>query len=376
MIPGYATPEGTAAFAEKSDAHADNYRKFAGLTLSNVGLGTYLGDADDRTDALVSDAVVRSVRAGINVIDTAINYRGQKAERSVGKAAAELIDRGIASRDQLFICTKGGYVTNDADVELGFWEYVKQEYTDTGVVSSGDITPSYHCMTPSYLSDQIDRSLRNMGLECIDLVYLHNAAEGQMGNVTREKFLGSLRDAMAMYEERRAEGKIRYYGMATWECFRVDDASPLYLSLADICGMAEEVGGKDHGFRFVQMPFNLYYDQALLNKNQAVGEGGGGGGEGGRRHISALSAASELGIGVFTSVPFMQGRLLQPGTMPDFLDLDPSLRALQFIRSAPGVLAPLMGQKTPEHVQDNTRIMKIKPLAQPEFAELVSKLTS
>lgn len=370
MIPGSATPEGTAAFAEKSGARAGNYRRFAGLTLSNVGLGTYLGDADDRTDALVSDAVIRSVRAGINVIDTAINYRGQKAERSVGRAVAELIERGIASRDQLFICTKGGYVTNDADTGLGLWEYVKQEYTDPGIVSAGDITPSYHCMTPSYLSDQIDRSLRNMGLECIDLVYLHNAAEGQMGNVTREKFLGSLLDAMAMYEERRAEGKIRYYGMATWECFRVDDSSPLYLSLADICGMAEEVGGKDHGFRFVQMPFNLYYDQALLKKNQTVGRGGE------KRHLSALDAASELGIGVFTSVPFMQGRLLQSGTMPDFLDLDPSLRALQFIRSAPGVLAPLVGQKTPEHVQDNTRIMKIEPLAQPEFSELVSGLTS
>ncbi len=372
MIRGSATPEGTAAFAEKSDAHAGNYRKFAGLTLSNVGVGTYLGDADGRTDALVSDAVVRSVRAGINVIDTAINYRGQKAERSVGKAVAEIIDRDIASRDQLFICTKGGYVTNDADVGLGFWEYVKQEYTDAGVVSAGDITPSYHCMTPSYLSDQIDRSLRNMGLECIDLVYLHNAAEGQMGNVAREKFLDSMRDAMAMYEKRRAEGAIRYYGMATWECFRVDDESPLYLSLEDMCSMAEEVGGKDHGFRFVQMPFNLYYDQALLKKNQAVG----GEAEGERRRLSALDAASELGIGVFTSVPFMQGRLLQPGTMPDFLDLDPSLRALQFIRSAPGVLAPLVGQKTPEHVQDNTRIMKIEPLAQQEFSKLVSNLTS
>jgi aryl-alcohol dehydrogenase-like predicted oxidoreductase len=83
-----------------------------------------------------------------------------------------------------------------------------------------------------------------------------------------------------------------------------------------------------------------------------------------------------LGIGVFTSVPFMQGRLLQPGTMPEFGELKPSLRALQFIRSSPGVLAPLIGQKSSEHVSENLEIMKIPSLSDDEFLALVKKLTS
>ena len=366
MINGYATPEGTARFSRESEAAESNFKKFSSLSLSNVGIGTYLGDTNAETDKMVIDAIKQSVRSGINVIDTAINYRAQKAERAVGRAIAELTDNGEASRDQLFICTKSGYVTNDADLELGFWEYVKREYTDTGTVKADDITSAYHCMTPDYLSDQLERSLKNMGLDCIDLLYLHNAVEGQRNDVPKDKFLENLRSAMTIYEEKRRENKIRFYGMATWECFRVEESSNQYLSLEKVVEMAREVGGKNNGFRFIQLPFNMYYDQALLAKNQTAAG----------KPASILEASAELGIGVFTSVPFMQGRLLQPGTMPEFADLKPPLRALQFIRSAPGVLAPLMGQKSPAHVSENLEIMKIPSMMPDEFSKHVTKLTS
>jgi predicted aldo/keto reductase-like oxidoreductase len=130
--------------------------------------------------------------------------------------------------------------------------------------------------------------------------------------------------------------------------------------------MAKSVGGENHGFRFIQLPFNMHYDQALLGKTQTIGT----------NSISILEAATLLGIGVFTSVPFMQGRLLAPGAMPEFNELKPSSRALQFIRSSPGVLAPLVGQKTPEHVSENLEIMKIPPISEDEFLSLVKKLTS
>ena len=71
----------------------------------------------------------------------------------------------------------------------------------------------------------------------------------------------------------------------------------------------------------------------------------------------------------------MQGRLLTPGAMPEFGDLKPSIRALQFIRSTPGVLAPLAGQKSPEHVSENLQVMKIPPLSEDEFGNLIKNLT-
>ncbi len=366
MISGFATSDGTKKFAQFSGVNQANFKEFENLTLSNVGIGTYLGDADSITDELVTNAVKQSILSGINVVDTAINYRSQKAERSVGKAISELIKEEKISRDQIFLSTKNGYVTNDADVKLGFWEYVKEEYTKNGILKEGDVTSGYHCMTPTYLSDQLERSLKNLGLECIDLMYLHNAVEGQIKDVSKEKFLENLKDVFELYEQKRDEGKIKFYGMATWECFRVPKDNPQYLSFEDTVNMAKKIGGENHGFKFIQLPFNLHYDQALLSKNQLLGT----------NNVSVLEAAVKLGIGVFTSVPLMQGRLLAPGAIPDFGDLKPSLRALQFVRSTPGVLAPLVGQKSSDHVSENLEIMKIPPLSEDEFLTLVKKLTS
>ena len=366
MISGFATLNGTKRFAQNSGINQANFNKFQSLFLSNVGIGTYLGDADLRTDQLVTSAVKQSILSGINVVDTAINYRAQKAERSVGKALLELIEEKKTSRDEIFISSKNGYVTNDADVKLGFWEYVKEEYSQKGVIKEGDVTSGYHCMTPTYLSDQLDRSLKNLEIECLDLMYLHNAVEGQIKDISKEQFLENLKSVFELYEQKRDEGKIKFYGMATWECFRVPSNNPQYLSLEDTVTMARKIGGENHGFRFIQLPYNMHYDQALLAKNQVLEN----------QNVSVLESAAKLGIGVFTSVPFMQGRLLAPGVMPDFNNLKPSIRALQFIRSSPGVLAPLVGQKSPEHVSENLEIMKIPPMNEDEFLTLVKQLTS
>ena len=366
MISGYATSDGTKDFSKNSQVNLDNFKIFEDLHLSNVGIGTYLGNPDSQTDELVKNAVKQSILSGVNVIDTAINYRAQKAERSVGKALSELIQEGKITRNQVFISSKNGYVTNDADIQEDFMEYVMRELGKTGIVKEGDITSGYHCMTTAYLSDQLDRSLKNLDLECIDLMYLHNGIEGQIKDISKDEFLEKLKSVFELYEQKRDEGKIKFYGMATWECFRVKDDNPQHLSLEDVVQMAKNVGGENHGFKFIQLPYNMNYDQALLGKNQKIQN----------KTVSILESAVTLGVGVFTSVPFMQGRLLAPGVMPEFGDLKSSLRALQFIRSSPGVLAPLVGQKSSEHVSENLEIMNIPPLSNDDFVELVKKLTS
>ncbi|MGI0076460.1 MAG: aldo/keto reductase [Nitrosopumilaceae archaeon] len=367
MIEGYASPEGTSEFLKKHpDVNPKNFRKIHGLTLSNIGVGTYLGNPDAQTDQLVTNAIKKSILAGINVIDTAINYRSQKAERSVSKAILELIHGGKINRNEIFISTKNGYVTNDGDINEDFWQYVNREYVTKGIIQTNDISSGYHCMAVPYLEDQLERSRKNLGLQCIDLMYLHNAIEGQIQDVTKEQFMKNLRMVFEFYESKRKEGKIRFYGMATWECFRVQPDNPNFLELSEVMALANEVGGAEHGFRFIQLPFNMYLDQALIIKNQSF-DG---------TLDSILQAAKSYGIGVFTSVPLMQAKLLSPGVMPEFDDLKPSLRALQFTRSTPGVLAPLIGHKLEQHVNENLEIMKIPPLPEIEFQNLVKKLTS
>lgn len=364
MIAGYATPEGTKKFVEKhTEIPKQNYTNVHNLTLSNVGIGTYLGNPDIETDKLVEAAVKKSILGGINVIDSAINYRAQKAERSTGNAISQLINNNDISREGIFVSTKNGYVTNDGDIQEGLMQYVMREYGKTGIVNEGDISPGYHCMTLPYLNDQLERSLKNLGLECIDLMYLHNSVEGQT-HIPRDQFLKNLKDVFEFYEKKRKEGKIRFYGMATWECFRVTQENPMFLQLSEVMDLATEVGGTEHGFRFIQLPFNLALDQAYMLKNHNV-DG---------KTVSALEAAQKFNLGVFTSVPLMQGKLLTANVIPEFVNSSASVRLLQFIRSTPGITAPLIGHKAESHVTENMEVMKIPPLLESEFNDLIKKM--
>ena len=364
MITGYATPEGTKKFADRQQvASQQNYKNNHNLTLSNVGVGTYLGNPDTETDKLVEEAIKKSVLGGINVIDTAINYRAQKAERSMRNAISQLINNNDISREEIFVSTKNGYVTNDGDIQEDLMQYVMREYGKTGIVNEGDISPGYHCMTLPYLNDQLERSLKNLGLECIDLMYLHNSVEGQT-HLPRDQFLKNLKEVFDFYEKKRKDGKIRFYGMATWECFRTTPENPLFLELAEVMDLAIQAGGNEHGFRFIQLPFNLMLDQAYITKNHGV-DG---------KTVSALEAAQKFNLGVFTSVPLMQGKLLTTNIIPEFGNSSVSVRLLQFVRSTPGITAPLIGHKSESHVKENMDIMKIPPLSELEFNDLVKKM--
>jgi len=364
MIPGFATSDETKTFSKKF--LTENYNSFQNLYLSNIGIGTYLGDPNSQTDEMVINAIKKSILSGINVIDTAINYRAQKSERNIGKALSELIDENLIKREQIFICTKNGYVTNDGDIQEDFMQYVMRELGQPGIVKEGDISSGYHCMTIPYLEDQLARSLKNLNLECIDLMYLHNAVEGHP-EMSKIEFLDNLKKVFEFYETKRNEGKIKFYGMATWECFRSLPDNPSFLSLEDVVKLAEEVGGPEHGFRFIQLPFNLHFDQAMLSKNQTING----------KQKTILESAVELGIGVFTSVPLMQGRLIEwAKSKPLFANASPSVGLLQFIRSTPGVLSPLIGQKSSQHVDENLEIMKIIPMNKSGFDEFVKKLVS
>ncbi|MGI0007078.1 MAG: aldo/keto reductase [Nitrosotalea sp.] len=366
MISGHATQEGTAGFAKRqSKVSKNHFKQFAGLTLSSVGIGTYLGNLDDSTDGLVSSAIKTSVKSGINVIDTAINYRAQTAERSVVKAIAELVQSGDAKREEIFISTKNGYVTNDGDINEEFWVNIQNTLVKPGVIKSGDISSGYHCMTVPYLQDQLNRSMKNLKLDCIDLMYIHNAAEGQLQDISKEEFAKKLKDVFEFYENQRKSGAIKYYGMATWECFRVPDNHAQYLSIFDIANIAKQVGGQDNGFRFIQLPYNMYLDQALTLKSQNSNQS------------TILESCIQLGIGVFASVPLMQAKLLAPNVLPEFGNLSkPSHRAMQFVRSTPGIISPLVGQKSQEHVKENLEFLETPVLSETEFTDLIKKLSS
>jgi aryl-alcohol dehydrogenase-like predicted oxidoreductase len=362
-----ATLEGTMRYRErfKNNSAENHFRQQQGLWLSSIGIGTYLGNADDETDARYTSAITRAVALGANVIDTAANYRFQRSERAIGKALRRLTERGF-TRDEIIICTKGGYLPFDGAPPRDVRSYVEETFVKPGIAGFTDFAAGSHCMTPRYLQNQLQQSLRNMNLECVDVYYIHNP-ESQLGQVSEEEFYSRLRAAFESLEKARAEGQLKFYGVATWNGFRVPLGSGGYHSLERMVAIAREVGGDSHGFRFIQLPFNLAMPEALTLSNQTLGS----------HQVSTLEAATGLGMTVISSASIFQGKVAQglPKDLREKLGSLPSdaQAAIQFVRSAPGICTALVGMSTLEHVEDNLKLASVEPLQLEQFMELFSE---
>jgi predicted aldo/keto reductase-like oxidoreductase len=89
-----------------------------------------------------------------------------------------------------------------------------------------------------------------------------------------------------------------------------------------------------------------------------------------------LEAAAKLNVGIFTSIPLFQGRLLR-AEIPDYGGIsDKVAKLVQIVRSSPSVVAPLIGQKKAEHVEENLKIADTPLLSQEEFKQAIRVLTS
>jgi aryl-alcohol dehydrogenase-like predicted oxidoreductase len=367
--PGSATAEGTLRFAAKFQGQAapGNYREIrGGLVLSSIGIGTYLGEPDATTDKAYTASIAAAVESGINVIDTAINYRLQRSERSVGAALTELYAKGYA-RDELVICTKAGFLTPDGSMPADPNTYFSREFLEKGIFRVEDIAAGCHCMAPTYLADQLDRSRRNMGIRTVDIFYLHNP-ETQLTEISGDEFRNRIREAFLFLESAVTAQQIRAYGMATWNAFREDPSSAGYLSLEQMVGIAKDVAGDDHHFRFVQLPFNLAMPEALTRPTQVVGG----------KAMPMVQAARALGVALVTSAALLQGQLAKnmPPFVKDALGLsEPSALALQFARSVPGFTTALVGMSSLAHVKANAKLLAVAPAAREQFMRIFESRT-
>jgi aryl-alcohol dehydrogenase-like predicted oxidoreductase len=345
MIAGRATPEGSAHYSSRFPTRqaAHFYRTAAGLTVSSLGLGTYLGGLDEQTDEAYAAAVATAVCGGINFLDSAINYRHQRSELSIGAALAQLFASREFAREEIVVCTKAGFLTPGAV---------------PSTLREQDIVRGMHSMAPDFLADQIDRSRANLGLETLDVFYLHNP-ETQLAYIPREPFEDRIRAAFNRLERIAAEGKIAWYGAATWEGFRQPSGG---LGLLRLIEIAREVGGQQHHFRFIQLPFNLAMLEAINSRPEVLdGE-----------PMSILEAAMEGGITVVGSATLLQAKLSRglpgavaarvPGLATD------AQRAIQFARSAPGLTVSLVGMSNAAHVLENLAVSHVEPLAPEAYA--------
>ncbi len=351
---GRATVDGTNRFAARHKASVSPgfFRRFGagGLQVSPIGLGTYLGACDDGDDRRYTAAIRHAFSRGINLIDTAINYRCQRSERCTGSALRGAIDDGELQRDEVVICTKGGYIPLDEkppDGREAYLAYLQREYFDAGIMQPSDVVGGGHCLAPAFLEDQLRRSRQNLGVETIDVYYLHNP-EQQLDHMPADLLYTRVRDAFAMLEEKCRNGEIGCYGVATWGGLRVSPGTRGHLSLFALHAAAVEAGGERHHFRAVQLPINLAFTEGVRAETQQLLDG---------RRVPLLNAAAELGLSVVASATLLQSKLTSglPAQLRDALPgcTTDAQRAIAFVLSLPVITAALVGMRTPEHVDEN-----------------------
>jgi aryl-alcohol dehydrogenase-like predicted oxidoreductase len=331
-----ATQDGTARFAARFPHQklASFFRQVQDLTVSSIGIGTYLGRMDDATDRAYTEAIRGALERGINFIDTSLNYRNQRSERCVGAAI-----RGVP-RDEIVLCTKAGYLVEGAV---------------PGGLPPQDIAGGMHSMAPAFLSDQLARSQKNLGVESIDVFYLHNP-ETQLSHVPATEFYERVGAAFQHLEKAAQRGDIRFYGMATWDGFRRQEGASEGLSLPRLAEIATEIAGERHRFRFVQLPFNLAMPEAFAIRKD--GE-------------NVLEEAQRLGVSVIASASLLQARLSRglpdelarkiPGTATD------AQRSVQFTRSTPGISVALVGMSQVAHVAEIAALGNTPPLTKTQY---------
>jgi len=348
-----ASPSGTERLQRRFAAgFADDFfRPFAGgLVASSLGVGTYLGECDDADDASYASGIRAALERGVNVIDSSINYRCQRSERTVGNTLRAAIADGLVKRDEIIVCTKGGYVPLDAAAPAtrdDYLAYLQRTFVDPGIVAPEDVLGGGHSLSTTIIAHQIKTSQANLGVRTIDVYYLHNP-EQQLDSVQPARLRTILRRAFTLLEERVESGDIGCYGCATWNGLRTPPDARGHLDLSELVAIARDVGGDDHHFRVVQLPINLAMSEAIRVPTQRLGA---------RRLVPLLQATAELGISVVASATLMQARLtseLPPAVRDSFPSLaTDAQRALAFVRSLPGVTCALVGMRSLGHVDEN-----------------------
>jgi aryl-alcohol dehydrogenase-like predicted oxidoreductase len=345
-----ATAGGTARWRARHPALPDaHFRTLDGLLVSSIGLRTHRGAIDTPTDDRYAAAIAAAVHGGINLLDTAIDYRAQRSERALGRALRQLAGEGIA-RDEVVVCTKGGYLSFDDFEPADPDAFFQQTYLATGLVDDADVAHGRHAMAPRWLADQLERSLANLGTAFVDVYYLQDP-ELHAG----PRLAARLRAAFERLEREVDDGRIGRYGIASRAGLRAPVEAPEHLALADLVRTAIDVAGSRHHFRLVQVPFSLAAPEVAVAPTQLVD---------GRR-LTLLEAARRLGVAVVASATLRQGHLSVrlPHAIADALPglATPAQRALQFVRSHRDVTAALVGMYDPAHVAENLALVRAAP---------------
>lgn len=366
----HATKEGTFGYLKKFGNYSRDFYRFNGeLFFPSLGIGTYKPEPYKEDNYIINyaSALKTALRNGINFIDTAINYRYQISEREIADALSEMIQAGEIQREEVIVASKGGFIPLDFPFPDNPYGWIQENLIEGGLATKEEIIIDQHCISPKFLRWSCEQSLKNLGLETIDIYFLHNP-ETQLGYVDHDTFYDRIEAAFTVFEELRRENKIGAYGIAAWNGFLYEEDHTEYMSLAKTVEIARRVGGEEHGFRYVQSPFNLAKPHAYGYANQACEDGS---------YYPLMHACARYGLTMLASSALLQKNLFKRpfapriGEMLNTGELTDVSSALQFARSA-GAICAIFGAVEPSHVVDNALLAYV-PSASAEAMESLMK---
>ncbi|WP_024953522.1 aldo/keto reductase [Sulfurospirillum arcachonense] len=359
-----ASLQGTLSYAKKFSHYKDFYIKHNDLIFSKLGLGTFNPEPYKEENYVFHyiESVKEAIRSGINFIDTASNYRYGQSEREIGIALYEMMSDEEIKREELVVCSKGGFIQLDFPFPSNPYEWIEQNILDKNLASKEDIELDQHCMTPDFLEWSCRRSLDNLGVKALDIYFLHNP-EMQFLKLGEKKFYKQIENIFKRFEKLADEGLFSFYGVAVWNGF-TSQSSEL-ISLEKLVKIAQKVGGDNHRFKYIQTPFNMGKTNIYTQETQSVDGAS----------CTLLQAAHRLGIGVISSSSLLQMNLFKKSFSPEsgvILDESMTLEsdiqlALQFVRSTPGIISSLFGSIKPLHVKQNVEISKVKSVSRAKY---------
>ncbi len=313
-----ARPEATRAYAGRHANRfgADAYRPLGrtGWSASALGFGAYRVDAEHPGQR---EALALALARGVNLIDTSSNYTDGGSERVIGALLHEAAPAALPVREEVIVVSKVGYVQGQN------MQVAKDSLAEGhGFPEMVEYHPScWHCIHPTFLEDQLERSLQRLRMDALDVYLLHNPeyffsdwahrhAQGDL-EAARQEFYRRCQLAFQFLEQQVRAGRVAWYGVSS-NSFGQPGAQVEFVSLQRLLDAAHAAAAAIHGpgaashLAVVQCPLNLFEAGPALERNQPDGS-------------TFLELARRAGLGVLINRPLNalgDGQLTRLATFP------------------------------------------------------------
>ncbi|GAA0126945.1 aldo/keto reductase [Clostridium sp. CTA-19] len=339
-IDGYATLEGTKMYFNKMSVDNSILRRTPWFYTLPMAIGTYLGETKEVHSELYVDSIIYGLSHGVNYVDTAAIYREMRSEKDIGKALEYLInEKRLIKRKEIVISSKAGIIDNNYDLGISCSDYINNIILkEPSIKRENQIieeNQAIYSIDSALHEFSLKNSMENLKVSTIDIMYIHNP-ELSMSILKEKEFYNQLQELFKFYEQQVKNGRIRFYGMATWYAFRVEENNPMHISLEKVVSLAKKVGGEGHHFKFIQMPYNIKNTEASTSKTQKVNN----------RYVTPIEAANRLDLFVTISAPLNQCK--------DFDNSEFNYKKLiDYVINTKGVYAAMIGSKRRENLIKN-----------------------